>query len=85
MQIQYGKKRRFPEEEWKAKLLAAKTGDKILLKRLSRHESEFVRMAIFLNPNIQKHPEIIKNIAINDKLLVIRDTAIELLKKLKTL
>ncbi len=69
------------ENEWMAKRHAAKTRSLRAIRRLSQHESEFVRLTLFLNPNIKGHLDIVLKMALRDRDLRVRDAAISMLEK----
>lgn len=80
--------RAIKREEWKDKNLAVKTESIATLKRLSKHNSEFVRLAVLVNRKIPSinpvgYQQLLLEIARRDHVTSIRDIAIEKLIRLK--
>ena len=72
-------------QEWKDKERAIKTKSKNVLKQLARHDSEFVRLAVIFNPNIQKNSDILIDIIRKDPVIKLRETALAKLQRIRNL
>ena len=72
-------------QEWKDKERAIKTKSKNVLKQLARHDSEFVRLAVIFNPNIQRNSDILIDIIRKDPVIKLRETALAKLQRIRNL
>ena len=72
-------------QEWKDKERAIKTKSKNVLRQLARHDSEFVRLAVIFNPNIQRNSDILIDIIRKDPVIKLRETALAKLQRIRNL
>ena len=72
-------------QEWKDKDRAIKTRSTNVLRQLARHDSEFVRLAVIFNPNIQKNPDVLIDIIRKDPVINLRETALAMLQRIRKL